>query len=69
MNKCFICGLPESMVENMVVGENGACICDECVELCQEIIENRGNEKYNKNSNNELIYLNQKRLRSFLINM
>jgi ATP-dependent Clp protease ATP-binding subunit ClpX len=66
MNKCFICGLPESMVENMVVGENGACICDECVELCQEIIENRGNEKYNKNSNNELNLLKPKEIKEFL---
>jgi len=36
--KCSFCGKEQEQVRRIVAGP-GVCICDECIELCQEIIE------------------------------
>ena len=36
---CSFCGKGENQVKKMLTGPAGACICDECVKLCQEIID------------------------------
>lgn len=36
---CSFCGKGEDQVKKMLTGPAGACICDECVKLCQEIID------------------------------
>ena len=43
--RCSFCGKPQSDVKRLVAGPN-VYICNECVELCLEIIEdNSGEEK------------------------
>ena len=37
--RCSFCGKTESQVLKLLKGPNGVYICDECVELCSEIIE------------------------------
>ena len=42
---CSFCGKPQDMVERLLTGPNGIYICDECIELCHEILqEERGSE-------------------------
>ena len=36
---CSFCGKPQDMVERLLSGPNGVYICDECIELCHEIIQ------------------------------
>ncbi len=36
--KCSFCGKEQEQVRRIVAGP-GVCICDECIELCQEIID------------------------------
>ena len=36
---CSFCGKPQDMVERLLSGPNGIYICDECIELCHEIIQ------------------------------
>ena len=36
--KCSFCGKTQDQVRRLVAGP-GVYICDECIELCQEIIE------------------------------
>ena len=36
---CSFCGRGEDKVKKMLAGPTGACICDECVRTCQQIIE------------------------------
>ena len=36
--KCSFCGKPQEQVRRLVAGPN-VYICDECVELCDEIIQ------------------------------
>ncbi|WP_419513417.1 ATP-dependent Clp protease ATP-binding subunit ClpX [Hominenteromicrobium sp.] len=35
--RCSFCGKPQSQAKRLISG-NGVCICDECVELCMDII-------------------------------
>jgi hypothetical protein len=32
--KCSFCGMPSSQVERMLAGQEGAYICNECVDMC-----------------------------------
>ena len=37
--RCSFCGKTQSQVQKLIAGPNGAYICDECVDICGEIIE------------------------------
>ncbi|MGN0507828.1 MAG: ClpX C4-type zinc finger protein, partial [Ruminococcus sp.] len=38
---CSFCGKPQEMVGRLIAG-NGVYICDQCVELCMNILEESG---------------------------
>ncbi len=37
--RCSFCGKAEEQVRKLIAGPGGAYICDECIEICSEIIE------------------------------
>ncbi|MBQ5430793.1 MAG: ATP-dependent Clp protease ATP-binding subunit ClpX [Lachnospiraceae bacterium] len=37
--RCSFCGKPQSQVRKLIAGPNGTYICDECVDICSEIID------------------------------
>ena len=37
--RCSFCGKPQMQVQKLIAGPNGVYICDECVDVCVEIIE------------------------------
>lgn len=37
--RCSFCGKTEDQVRKLIAGSDGSYICDECVEICSEIIE------------------------------
>ena len=37
--RCSFCNKPQSQVRKMIAGPNGVFICDQCVDVCTEIIE------------------------------
>ena len=37
--RCSFCGKPQDQVGRLIAGPNGAYICDECVDICAEIID------------------------------
>ncbi len=37
--KCSFCGKPQDAVKKLIAGPDGIYICDECISLCSEIIE------------------------------
>ena len=43
--RCSFCGKSQDEVEKLIGGPGGICICDECVELCNEIIEEDAERK------------------------
>ena len=36
---CSFCGKTEDLVKRLIQGRNGACICDECVEICRDMVK------------------------------
>ena len=36
--RCSFCNKTQAQVRKMIAGPNGAYICDECVDVCAEII-------------------------------
>lgn len=43
--KCSFCGKTNDQVKRIIVGPNDACICNECIETCANLIENAPQEK------------------------
>ena len=37
--RCSFCGKTQEQVRKLIAGPGGAYICDECVDICAEIIE------------------------------
>ena len=37
--RCSFCGKSQQQVRKLIAGPNGAFICDECIDICSEIIE------------------------------
>lgn len=36
---CSFCGKPKELVKRLIAGPNGIYICDECIEICREIMQ------------------------------
>ena len=43
--RCSFCGKSQDQVRKLIAGPNGAYICDECVDICSEIIEEEFEEE------------------------
>ena len=41
--RCSFCGKSQDQVQRLIAGPGGVYICDECIDLCQEIIEEEQN--------------------------
>lgn len=46
--RCSFCGKTQDQVRKLIAGPGGAYICDECIELCSEILEEEFADKKNK---------------------
>ena len=64
--RCSFCGKTESQVMKLLKGPNGVYICDECVELCSEIIEEEMGEEEHGIDAEEINLLKPEEIKSFL---
>ena len=37
--QCSFCGKPKEETRRLITGPDGACICDECIEICKSMID------------------------------
>ena len=44
--RCSFCNKSEDQVKKLIAGPNGVYICDECIDICAEIIEEELEEEY-----------------------
>ncbi|MBP5599664.1 MAG: ATP-dependent Clp protease ATP-binding subunit ClpX [Lachnospiraceae bacterium] len=51
---CSFCGKTQDMVQKLIAGPNDIYICDECVEICADIIEEELEESSRNDSKDEL---------------
>ena len=66
--RCDFCGKTQEQVHRLISGPNGAFICDECVDICAEIIEEEGADAGDKafSAKEEINLLKPQELKSFL---
>lgn len=43
--RCSFCGKSQDQVKKLIAGPNGTYICDECIEICADIIEEENDEE------------------------
>jgi ATP-dependent Clp protease ATP-binding subunit ClpX len=54
--RCSFCGKPQASVKKLIAGPSGVFICDECIKICQNIIDEEEfeEEKYTINDEKKL---------------
>ncbi len=63
---CSFCGRTEQQVRKLIAGPNGVYICDECVDLCDEILEEEYQENYDDKEGEEINLLKPREIKEFL---
>jgi len=66
--RCSFCGKNQNQVKKIIAGPDGAFICDECVEICAEIIEDELYSKFENDTdaNEEINLLKPKEIKEYL---
>ena len=63
--KCSFCGKTEDQVRKLIAGPEGAYICDECIEICNEIIDEELAD-YQEDESTDINLLKPVQLKAFL---
>ena len=66
--RCSFCGKTEKQVRKLIAGPGDVFICDECISLCDEILEDELQELYSDRDAEEEVEINllKPRLKNFL---
>lgn len=65
--RCSFCGKTEKQVHKLIAGPNGVYICDECIELCDEILAEEYQENYDDSGDeSEINLLKPREIKNFL---
>ncbi len=64
--RCSFCGKTENQVRKLIAGPNGVFICDECVDLCSEIIEEAYEQSGSEGKTYEVNLRKPKEIKAFL---
>lgn len=63
--RCSFCNKPQSQVRKLIAGPNGTYICDECINICSEIIEEEF-EYEDKRAFDDINLLTPEEIKAFL---
>jgi ATP-dependent Clp protease ATP-binding subunit ClpX len=67
--RCSFCGRKHSQVNKLIAGQNGAYICDECIEICSDLIEDEfgyDDDKESSGTEDFINLLKPEELKAFL---
>ena len=64
--RCSFCGKPESQVRKIIAGPNGVYICDECIEICDEILAEELEDDFGMSGEEEINLLKPEEIKSVL---
>lgn len=64
--RCSFCGKTQEQVRKLIAGPNGAYICDECVDICSEIIDEEFDDVDETVAPHEINLLKPKEIKEFL---
>lgn len=63
---CSFCGKSQDMVRKLIAGPNGVFICDECIDICTEIIEDDLDLMEYNDDENGINLIKPKEMKAFL---
>ena len=64
--RCSFCGKTEDQVRKMISGPNGVYICDECIEICSEIVDEELGQETEETEDTEINLLKPEEIKAFL---
>ncbi len=64
--RCSFCGKSQNQVRKLIAGPNGAYICDECIDLCAEIVDEEFSEELKSTEEFEFNLMKPKEIKAFL---
>lgn len=64
--RCSFCNKTQDMVRKMISGQDGAYICDECISLCTEILEEEMEDEENEEVKSSINLLKPIQIKEFL---
>lgn len=64
--RCSFCNKTQDMVRKMISGQDGAFICDECISLCTEILEEEMEDEENEEVKSSINLLKPIQIKEFL---
>ncbi|NLG02506.1 MAG: ATP-dependent Clp protease ATP-binding subunit ClpX [Clostridia bacterium] len=64
--RCSFCNKTQDQVRKLIAGPNGAYICDECVDICMDIIEEEYEQSDNDKTEMEINLMKPREIKDFL---
>ena len=64
--RCSFCGKTEDQVRKLIAGPDGAYICDDCVAICSEIIQEEFEDLYGEQNTDEINLIKPKEIKANL---
>ena len=64
--RCSFCGKTQNQVRKLIAGPNGVYICDECIDICEDIIEEEFDDDVSKGGELDINLLKPKLIKEFL---
>ena len=64
--RCSFCGKTEDQVRKLIAGPDGAYICDDCVAICSEIIQEEFEDLYGEQDTDEINLIKPKEIKAIL---
>lgn len=64
--RCSFCNKTEDQVRKLIAGPGGVYICDDCVDICSEIIDEELAEEYARNGEEEINLLKPEEIKAVL---
>ena len=65
--RCSFCNKTQDQVRKLIAGPNGIYICDECVDICADIIEEEYEEEQPVQDEMEINLLKPVEIKNFLV--
>ena len=67
--RCSFCGKTEDQVRKLIAGPDGAYICDDCVAICSEIIQEEFEDLYGEQNTDEINLIKPKEIKAFYMRL
>ena len=64
--RCSFCNKSEDQVRKLIAGPDGVYICDECIEICSEIVEEELDDDYDIDTEGFINLMKPEEIKGFL---